>query len=350
MSSNSISGAVSGGFAGRVASRACSSPPSFRFQPVSPSLRLGWFCGLAPGGLGPFPVLPSFVFVLAATLAACCAAMALEVLWKDAVFKPSLRTDFSDDVLESWGVCDAFWTCETEFGGNLSVHESDFESHMLKLFLWTLDDTDLENHVLNSVDDGYENVNLGSGPVKVCSKEIFPKTLSHESKVATFEFQARPLFDLIVRLVCNWAVLVALQVQAFKVGAKTYKVSGEVEEERKKEGEEKEKEYAEEEEKTKEKQDEWESHAFSLQNEEEEDGREERSEDEKEEDMLRLSKVPCFQQKAFPVFVEGVGNTFVVMISPQVEFEDFVEMVQTKIGLSSKTLCPSWAECSIPCG
>ena len=34
-----------------------SSPPSFCFQPVPPSLRLGWFRGI--GGLGPFPVLPS---------------------------------------------------------------------------------------------------------------------------------------------------------------------------------------------------------------------------------------------------------------------------------------------------
>ena len=90
VSSNSSSIAVSGGFAGRVASRACSSPPSFCFQPVSPSLRLGWFRGLAPGGLGPFPVLPSFVFVLAATLVACCAALALEVLWEDVVFESSL--------------------------------------------------------------------------------------------------------------------------------------------------------------------------------------------------------------------------------------------------------------------
>ena len=275
--------------------------------------------------------------MLVATLAACCAAMVLEVLWKDAVYEPSLKTDFSDDVLESWGVCDAFWMRETEFGDNLSVHESDFELHVLELFLWILDEADLESHVLNFVDDGYENVNLGSGPVEVCSKENFLKTLSHESKVATFEFQAHPLFDLIVRLVFNLAALVAYQVQAFKVGAKTHKVSGEVEEERKKEGKE-EKEYTEEEEKTKEKQDEWENQAFSLLNKEEEDGREEeRAEDEKEEDMLLLSKVPCFQQKAFPVFVEGVGNTFVVMISPRVEFEDFVEMVQTKIGLPSDT-------------
>ena len=52
--------------------------------------------------------------------------------------------------------------------------------------------------------------------------------------------------------------------------------------------------------------------------------------------MLSLSKVPRFQQKAFPVFVEGVGNTIVVMISPQMDLEDFVEIVQTKIGLSSE--------------
>ena len=107
---------------------------------------------------------------------------------------------------------------------------------------------------------------------------------------------------------CNLAVLVALQVQAFKAGAKTHKVSGEVEEEMKKEGEE-EKEYTEEEEETKEKQDEWETHAFSFLNEEKEDERkEERVEDGKDKDMLLLSKMPCFQQKAFPVFVEGVGK------------------------------------------
>ena len=47
--------------------------------------------------------------------------------------------------------------------------------------------------------------------------------------------------------------------------------------------------------------------------------------------------MPCFQQKAFPVFVEGVGNTFVVMISPPMELEDSVEMVQTKLGLSTET-------------
>ena len=41
-----------------------SSPPSFCFQPVSPPLRLWWFRGPAPRGLGPVPApvppLPSF--------------------------------------------------------------------------------------------------------------------------------------------------------------------------------------------------------------------------------------------------------------------------------------------------
>ena len=225
VSSNSSSGAVSGGFAGRVASRACSSPPSFCFQPVSPSLRLGWFCGPAPGGLGPFPVLPSFVFVLAATLAACCAAIALEVLWKDQVYEPfsgdvleswgvhdafwKCEIDFSGDVLESWGVHDAFWKCEIDFSGDVSESwsvcdafwrcETDFGGDVLESWsdcdaFW-MRETEFEenlsvheavfgNHVLK--DDGYENVYLGSGPVKDCLKDIFQKTLSHERKVATF--------------------------------------------------------------------------------------------------------------------------------------------------------------------
>ena len=92
------------------------------------------------------------------------------------------------------------------------------------------------------------------------------------------ELCAETLLLLTCFIGCDLAVLVALQVQALKVGAKTHKVSGEVEDERKKEGEEKEKEYTEE----KEKQDEWECHAFSLLNEEEDGREEERSEDKKE--------------------------------------------------------------------
>ena len=83
-------------------------------------------------------------------------------------------------------------------------------------------DLELERHVLEFLDDGYENVILGSGPARVCSKESFPKfTLSHEGKVATFEFQAHPLFDLFARIVCNLAVLVSLHVQVSKVRART---------------------------------------------------------------------------------------------------------------------------------
>ena len=105
--------------------------------------------------------------------------------------------------------------------------------------------------------------------------------------------------------------------------------------------EEEEEEYSEEEGKTEENLGEKRYHAFSLFHKEKEEENEEEIEDEKEDgkdkDMLLLSKMYCFQQKAFPVFVEGVGSTFVVMISPRMEFEDLVEMVQTKIGLSSKT-------------
>ena len=73
-----------------------------------------------------------------------------------------------------------------------------------------------------------------------------------------------------------------------------------------------------------------------MDEEEEDERKEERVEDGKDKDMLLLSKMPCFQQKAFPVFVEGVGSTFVVMISARVEFEDLVEVVQTKTGLPSE--------------
>ena len=141
-------------------------------------------------------------------------------------------------------------------------------------------------------------------------------------------------------ILCNAAIFVAfrmMQVKAFKVGAKTHKVSGEVEEEMKKEEEE---EYTEEEGKTEENLGEKRYHAFSLFHKEKEEENEEEIEDEKEDgkdkDMLLLSKMSCFQQKAFLVFVEGVGSTFVVMISPRMEFEDLVEMVQTKLGLPSE--------------
>ena len=127
-----------------------------------------------------------------------------------------------------------------------------------------------------------------------------------------------------------------LQVQAFKVGAKTHKVSGEVEEEKKKEEEE---EFIETDLKIEEVLEEKRYHAFSLlYDEEKEENGEEKDNDKeegKDEDMLSLSKNSCFQKDAFPVFVEGVGNTIVVMISPHMDWEDLLGLVQTKLGLPS---------------
>ena len=66
--------------------------------------------------------------------------------------------------------------------------------------------------------------------------------LFQEGKAGTFEFQAHPLFDLIGWILCNLAVLVAVQVQVLKVGVRTHRVSSEVEEGRKNEEEEEERE------------------------------------------------------------------------------------------------------------
>ena len=74
-----------------------SSPPSLCFQSVLPPLRLWRFRGPAPCGLGPFPVLVppllAFVFVLAATLVACLAALVLEVSFVSYVSESSWETD-----------------------------------------------------------------------------------------------------------------------------------------------------------------------------------------------------------------------------------------------------------------
>ena len=51
------------------------------------------------------------------------------------------------------------------------------------------------------------------------------------------ELRVETLIFLGCMMVCNLAVLVALQVQVSEVGARTHKVSGEVEDERKKEEE-----------------------------------------------------------------------------------------------------------------
>ena len=103
-----------------------SSPPSFCFQPVSPPLRFWWFRGPAPRGLGPFPApvppLPSFVFVPAALLVACHAALVLEVSLVGNVSESSCETDFGGDEFQTG--C-ALW-CEVSFP--VYVSESSWET------------------------------------------------------------------------------------------------------------------------------------------------------------------------------------------------------------------------------
>ena len=108
-------GAVSGVWVRcRDARRSLSSlPPSFCLQPVSsPSPRLGGLCGHAPGGRGPRPAPPSFVFVLGATLAACCAALALEEFVRENDVFESLKaaseSQYKHDVSESLDMLDGF--------------------------------------------------------------------------------------------------------------------------------------------------------------------------------------------------------------------------------------------------
>ena len=103
-----------------------SSPPSFCFQPVSPPLRLWWFRGPAPRGLGPFPApvppLPSFVFVPAALLVACLAALVLEVSLVGNVSESSWETAFRGDEFVAGS---PLW-CENSF--ERYVSESSWET------------------------------------------------------------------------------------------------------------------------------------------------------------------------------------------------------------------------------
>ena len=103
-----------------------SSPPSFCFQPVSPPLRLWWFRGPAPRGLGPFlalvPPSLSFVFVPAALMVACFAALVVEVSLVGDVSESSWETDFGGDEFQTGG---ALW-CEVSF--HVYVSESSWET------------------------------------------------------------------------------------------------------------------------------------------------------------------------------------------------------------------------------
>ena len=235
------SGAVSGGFAGRVACRSVlSSPPSFSGSCFQFSLlpRPGGRSGLALGGLGPRLSPLSFVFVLAALLAACRSAWSLE-----AAFVWSLYMCFNNLEWEA-----DFDDYKLVFSGRAS--EADPEDYMLVISgrAFEADPEDCESMIsgreTDSVcyvlvksslvfADGDRNEILGSGNTKDCLKESPPKFIPFcEEKTATFEFQAHHLFDL-----CNLAVLVALQVQVLGVGVRAHQLSGEVDDERKKEEE-----------------------------------------------------------------------------------------------------------------
>ena len=187
-----------------------------------------------------------------------------------------------------------------------------------------------ETALVSSEFEGFEGKSVDKEDSR---KDTSPKLFGEQSFSSHLQAQllpelcAKTLLLLICFFGCDLAVLVALQVQAFKVGAKTHKVfPGKLKMKGRKR--EKKKNIL----KKKEKQKkilERGYHVFSLLIKEKEEENEEEMEDEK--------KKTCSVQQAFPVFVEGVGSTIVVMISPQMGLEHFVEMVQTKIGLSSET-------------
>ena len=348
---------------GRVACRSfLSSPPSFSgscFQPLClPSPRPGLRSGLALPGSGPRRAPPSFVFVLAALLAVRFAAWFLDagvgVPFFVSEFKGHVLEDAAITFIDSGGYESEFWfaACESDQNGYkleplVAGCETDPNGYKLELLVAGCEIEQSEEFLIA----GLRKTALGFSEFEGFEGKFIPKEDSRKdtslksSEAHSFpphlqaqllpELCAKTLLLLICFIGCDLAVLVALQVQAFKVGAKTLKVFGEVEDERKKEGEEEEKEYTEDEVKTEENLEEKRYHAFSLLFKEKEEENEEEIEDEKENDT-------CFQQNAFPVFVEGVGNTIVVMISPQMDLEDLVEMVQTKLGLPSEVFFLSY--------
>ena len=118
--------------------------PSLEFGPGAATLAVCW------------PRCQPRLFVAAFVLLSAGSAFAAPLFCFVALhLEPSLETDFSGDVLVSWGVCDAFWTCETEFRQKLSVHESDLERYVLETtFLWSMVEAQLDRHVLEFLDDG----------------------------------------------------------------------------------------------------------------------------------------------------------------------------------------------------
>ena len=206
-------------------------------------------------------------------------ALWFEVSFHDYVSETSWETAFSDNKFEAGT---SFW-CEKLF--ERLVSESSWET--------AFSDNMFESGMATP------KFNLpGSFHMK---EEQKTKALSHqfwEDFYLRF-LQASWEVELLIFL-CNVAVLVAfgmLQMQAFKVGAKTHKVSGEVEEEKKKEEEE---EFIETDLRIEEVLEEKRHHAFSqLYDEEKEENGEEKDNDKeegKDEDMLSLRKILAFRK------------------------------------------------------
>ena len=214
---------------GRVACRSfLSSPPSFSgscFQPLClPSPQPGLRSGLALSGSGPRRAPLSFVFVLAALLAVRFAAWSLDA----GVGVPFFVSEFKGHMLEDAAITfnDSgryefeFWFAACEF--------------------------DLNGYKLEHLVAGCEIDQPGKFPIAGLRKNalVFSEFEGFEEKLIQKEDSlqaqllpelcAKTLLLLICFIGCDLAVLVALQVQAFKVGAKTLKVSEEVEDERKK--------------------------------------------------------------------------------------------------------------------
>ena len=212
-----------------------SSPPSFCFQPVSPPPRLWWFRGPAPCGLGPFPapvpLLPLFVFVPAALLVACLAALVLEVSFPGSVSESSWETDFRGDEFEIGG---ALW-CEKSFECYVSESswENAFSGDKFVTGVATWNETDSLNSVWQS-----QKSNL-PGPFRMKEEEQILKALSHQfwKDFCVPFFQASWKVELLI-IFCNVAVLIVfrlMQVKVPVVGAETFPVLGELWEERKQE-------------------------------------------------------------------------------------------------------------------
>ena len=246
----------------------------FCFQPLClPSPRLGLRSGLALSGSGPRRAPLSFVFVLAALLAVRFAPWFLDagvgVPFFVSEFKGHMFEDAAITFNDSGGYESEFWFAACEFDQDdykleslVAGCEIDQNGYKLEPLVAGCEIEQpgefpiagfRKNALVFSEFEGFEGKMIqkeGSRKdtsSKSCEAHSFPPHLQAQLLP---ELCAKTLLLLICFIGCDLAVLVALQVQAFKVGAKTLKVSGEVEDERKKEGEEK--EYTEEEGKTEE--------------------------------------------------------------------------------------------------